>query len=213
MNNSALEIRRPDQSVHYTSSPLFRCISSLYIYAPILPSWLSLLHAQEPSKPLPHLHPCTQLEGPLYLLDHLHRSPTAAPPSRAPPPSPLPREELQGSLASRDISITPRFSLKLARNLLAWSLLQEHVSKGTMAEVEVAPTFGAELKVRDNISRKRRIATPRLTGQITGWLQARQRLGRQRHSMARRHPGLLPRAERHRERLRETAQGSRQQVL
>lgn len=51
-----------------------------------------------------------------------------------------------------------------------------------MADVDIAPTFGAELKVG---LRLHMAADHLLMERPLGWLQASQRLGGQRHRMAR----------------------------
>lgn len=98
-----------------------------------------------------------------------------------------------------------------------------------MAPVDVAPTFGAELKVRSIPHRlppgydleameifrgSGKPPMPLLTGWLgLGWLQTSQRLGCQRHRMARRHTIVLSRAECHRKGIQRQAQCFGQEVL
>lgn len=88
-----------------------------------------------------------------------------------------------------------------------------------MASPDVAPTFGAELKVglqsalsATLLVREVPHRCANLAGSV-GWFQTRQRLGGWRHRVARRHPIILPRAECYRKGIQCQAHCAGEEVL
>lgn len=127
--------------IHIEVSSFFIAILHCTYLPGVLCSFSAITGSSSQSIPLRSAHPSAHLHPP-------------APPSRAPP---LLFTHVRTFKAHCPAALHPvsrsspiAFILRVEpQNSLAWSLLKDRALEGTMAEVEVAPTFGAELKVWD----------------------------------------------------------------
>lgn len=81
-----------------------------------------------------------------------------------------------------------------------------------MAEVDIAPNFGLELKV---LAQHIFLLTQERTAnyEASGWLQVSQRMGIGWHRLARRYTAVLPGTKCNRERIQRKAQWTGKEVL